>query len=82
MTIRSPLDDIKPMKGYDKWFRLYKRSYRVLFGIDQQEQVIGDISINDGKSFESILSSRVGTKAIIFERMATKLNNTNSENPL
>ena len=47
LTVRPPAGDVKPLKGYDKRFRLRVGSYRVLFEIDHQEQVIYILTIDN-----------------------------------
>ncbi len=47
LTVRPPIGDIKPMKGYDKRFRLRVGSYRVLFEIDHQEQIVYILAIDN-----------------------------------
>ncbi|WEK53586.1 MAG: type II toxin-antitoxin system RelE/ParE family toxin [Candidatus Cohnella colombiensis] len=47
LTVRPPIGDIRPMKGYDKRFRLRVGSYRVLFEIDHQEQVVYILAIDN-----------------------------------
>lgn len=47
LTVRPPKGDIKPLKGYDKRFRLRVGSYRVLFEIDHQEQVVYILAIDN-----------------------------------
>lgn len=47
LTVRPPTGDVKPLKGYDKRFRLRVGSYRVLFEIDHQEQVVYILAIDN-----------------------------------
>ncbi|MBO2945212.1 type II toxin-antitoxin system RelE/ParE family toxin [Paenibacillus sp. F411] len=47
LTVRPPVGDIRPMKGYDKRFRLRVGSYRILFEINHQEQVIYILTIDN-----------------------------------
>ncbi|QCT01577.1 hypothetical protein E6C60_0856 [Paenibacillus algicola] len=47
LTVRPPVGDIRPMKGYDKRFRLRVGSYRILFEINHQEQVIYILAIDN-----------------------------------
>lgn len=45
LTVRPPTGDIRPLKGFDKRFRLRIGSYRILFEIDHQEQIVYILSI-------------------------------------
>lgn len=47
LTVRPPSGDVKPLKGYDKRFRLRVGSYRVIFEIDHQEQVVYILAIDN-----------------------------------
>ena len=47
LTLRPPIGDIKPMKGYAKLFRLRVGSYRVLFEISHNEKIIYILTIDN-----------------------------------
>jgi mRNA interferase RelE/StbE len=47
LTLRPPVGDIKPMKGYTKRFRLRVGSYRVLFEINHEEKMICILTVDN-----------------------------------
>lgn len=47
LTVRPPVGDIRLMKGYEKRFRLRIGSYRVLFEVNHQEQIIYILAIDN-----------------------------------
>lgn len=47
LTVRPPIGDIRPLKGYDKRFRLRVGNFRILFEINHKEQVIYILAIDN-----------------------------------
>ncbi|WP_044477228.1 type II toxin-antitoxin system RelE family toxin [Paenibacillus antibioticophila] len=47
LTVRPPFGDIRPLKGYDKRFRLRVGNFRILFEINHKEQVIYILAIDN-----------------------------------
>jgi mRNA interferase RelE/StbE len=47
LTVRPPMGDIKPLKGFDQRFRLRVGNFRVLFEVDHQKQFIYILAIDN-----------------------------------
>jgi mRNA interferase RelE/StbE len=47
LTIRPPIGDIKPLKGRKNQLRLRVGTYRIIFEIDQEEQMIYILTIDN-----------------------------------
>lgn len=47
LAFRPPIGDIKLMKGFEKRFRLRVGSYRVLFEVDQREQIVFILTVDN-----------------------------------
>jgi len=47
LTVRPPMGDIKPLKGFDQRFRLRVGNFRVLFEVDHLKQFIYILAIDN-----------------------------------
>jgi len=47
LSVYPPIGDIKLMKGFEKRFRLRVGSYRILFEVNHQEQMVYILAIDN-----------------------------------
>jgi mRNA-degrading endonuclease RelE of RelBE toxin-antitoxin system len=47
LAVRPPVGDIKPLKGRGKLMRLRAGTYRVIFEVDQMEQMVYILTIGE-----------------------------------